>query len=84
MRRRVFVSSVLALSMTRSVAALAASKPARIGWVTAQREASLVPFINSFREGLAQLGYSEGRDFQRKGAPARKRGPAPLSALSLP
>jgi putative ABC transport system substrate-binding protein len=63
MRRRVFVSSVLALSMTRSVAALAASKPARIGWVTAQREASLVPFINSFREGLAQLGYSEGRDF---------------------
>jgi putative ABC transport system substrate-binding protein len=35
---------------------------ARIGWVTAQQAASLEPYIEAFRSGLADLGYVEGRN----------------------
>jgi len=63
MRRRRFFNSMFALAMTAGPMARAAAKPVRIGWLTAQREASLVPFIASFRDGLTQLGYEEGRDF---------------------
>jgi putative ABC transport system substrate-binding protein len=35
---------------------------ARVGWLTAQREASLTPFIAALRSALADLGYAEGRN----------------------
>lgn len=36
--------------------------PAHIGWLTAQREASLAPFLPALRAGLADLGHVEGRN----------------------
>src|SRR5690242_3325768 len=35
---------------------------ARIGWITAQREASLTPYVDAFRASLADLGLVEGRN----------------------
>ena len=37
-------------------------RAARIGWLTAQRPASLVPFVQAFRSALADLGFVEGRN----------------------
>ncbi len=44
------------------MAAHGAAKPARIGWLTAQREASLTPFLAALRAAFAGLGYTEGRN----------------------
>lgn len=44
--------------------ALAHSAMPRIGWLTAQREASLAPFIPALRAGLAERGLLEGRDIR--------------------
>lgn len=38
------------------------NKVARIGWLTAQREASLTPFLAALRAAFADLGYTEGRN----------------------
>ena len=63
MKRRTFLSLTLAIaSLPRSVGAQAAAKTARIGWLTAQREASLTPFLAALRAAFAALGYTEGRD----------------------
>src|SRR5215472_1899595 len=35
---------------------------ARIGWITAQRAASLTPYLDAFRASLADLGLVEGRN----------------------
>lgn len=42
--------------------ALAQAAPPRIGWLTAQRAASLAPFIPALRVGLAERNLAEGRD----------------------
>jgi putative ABC transport system substrate-binding protein len=42
--------------------AQSAPKPARIGWLTAQREASLTPYVKAMRESLAELGYVDGKN----------------------
>ena len=34
----------------------------RVGWLTAQREPSLTPFLAALRSALTDLGYSEGRN----------------------
>lgn len=44
--------------------ALAQNAPARIGWLTAQREGSLAPFIPALRQGLGERNLVEGRDIQ--------------------
>ena len=36
--------------------------PARIGWLTAQRAASLATYVDAFRASLADLGHVEGRN----------------------
>ena len=38
------------------------AKPARIGWLTAQREASLTPYVKAMRTSLGELGYVEGKN----------------------
>jgi putative ABC transport system substrate-binding protein len=55
--------SMLALAGSLAAGA-AAAQPARvrIGWLTGQREASLVPFMAALRQGLAAYGYVEGRN----------------------
>jgi ABC-type uncharacterized transport system substrate-binding protein len=63
MQRRKFLTSILAIGcLTRGLAAQAQTKTYRVGWVTAQRAPSLVPYIEAFRAGLAALGYVEGRN----------------------
>lgn len=62
MKRRGFLTSMLALALTRTHVTQAAAKAKRIGWLTAQQAASLTPFINSFRDGLTDLGHHEGHD----------------------
>jgi putative ABC transport system substrate-binding protein len=46
------------------VFAQAATKIARIGWLTAQREASLTPYVKAMRESLTELGYVEGKNLR--------------------
>lgn len=54
--RRALLASALARP------AFAQAVPPRIGWLTAQRAASLAPFIPALRAGLAERNLAEGRD----------------------
>jgi putative tryptophan/tyrosine transport system substrate-binding protein len=61
MKRRTFLTSTLALAaLPGGVAAQGAPKIARIGWLTAQQAASLAPYLDALRAGLAELGHVEG------------------------
>ncbi len=60
--RRSFVAA-LGSSVAAS-ASLAQARPARIGWLTAQTPASLVPYIAAFRAGLPSVGLVEGRNIE--------------------
>jgi putative tryptophan/tyrosine transport system substrate-binding protein len=63
MKRRTFLASTLATTcLPRAIAAQGGTKVYRIGWLTAQRAASLAPYLDAFRGGLADLGYVEGRN----------------------
>ena len=60
MHRRAFLVSAFAIGTTTHYAgAQTATKSFSIGWLTAQRASSLTPFLNAFRDGLADFGYSE-------------------------
>ena len=65
MDRRKFLTA-LGLTALRPeyVFAQAPTKIARIGWLTAQREASLVPYVKAMRESLTELGYVEGKNLR--------------------
>jgi len=57
----------LVAALTSSVAApatFAQAGPARVGWLTAQTPASLVPYIAAFRAGLPSVGLIEGRNLE--------------------
>ena len=60
MDRRKFLAT-LGLTVLRPgyVFAQTPTKIARIGWLTAQREASLTPYVKAMRESLTELGYIE-------------------------
>jgi len=64
MKRRAFLATTLATAYfsAADLAAQSGAKVYRIGWLTAQRAASLAPYLDAFRGGLADLGYVEGRD----------------------
>jgi putative tryptophan/tyrosine transport system substrate-binding protein len=59
-RRQMILASAALASMPRFAAAQYESRPARIGWVTAQRPPSLVPYVQAFRAALAERGFAEG------------------------
>ena len=61
-RRRLVLAAAALAALPRLVAAQSPGRPARIGWLTAQRPASLVPFVQAFRTSLADLGFVEGRN----------------------
>jgi putative ABC transport system substrate-binding protein len=61
-RRDFLIAGAAAASLPRGAAAQPQGRPARIGWLTAQRPASLVPFVQAFRVALAELGFVEGRN----------------------
>ncbi len=84
MKRRSFVVSTLALAASRAAVAQNAPKAARIGWITAQRAASLSPNIDALQSALADLGYVEGRNLTiefRFGDDAIERVPALAAEL---
>jgi putative ABC transport system substrate-binding protein len=64
MYRRTFLASSAIIVIAGCGSAHAASKVFRIGWLTAQREASLTPFLEAFRGGLAEFGYRENDNLQ--------------------
>jgi putative tryptophan/tyrosine transport system substrate-binding protein len=49
-------------ALPRNLSAQGLAKTVRIGWLTAQREASLTPFLAALRTAFADLGYVEGRN----------------------
>ena len=63
MDRRKFLTALgLTAFPPEYVFAQARTKNARIGWLTAQREASLTPYVMAMRESLMELGYVEGKN----------------------
>jgi putative ABC transport system substrate-binding protein len=85
MRRRAFLATMLAtLCLPRVITAQSGTKVYRIGWLTAQRAASLAPYLEAFRSGLADLGYIEGSNLvieYRYGDDAIERVPALAAEL---
>jgi putative ABC transport system substrate-binding protein len=59
-RRRLLLAAAAGAGLPRIAAAQ--PRPARIGWVTAQRPPSLEPFVKAFRDALAGLGFVEGKN----------------------
>jgi putative ABC transport system substrate-binding protein len=63
MKRRDFLASTIAIAaIPRNLVAQGMPKAARIGWLTAQNESSLTPYLAAMRTGFADLGYIEGRN----------------------
>jgi putative ABC transport system substrate-binding protein len=61
-RRRLLLASAALASLPWSAVAQPGAKSARIGWLTAQRPPSLVPYVQAFRSSLAELGFAEGKN----------------------
>ncbi len=59
-RRRLLIASAAVAALPR----IAAAQPrqARIGWLTAQRPPSLVPYVAAFRDALGELGFVDGKN----------------------
>lgn len=84
MDRRGFLVSAIALACASRSAVAQGQKAVRIGWLTAQRESSLTPYLAAFRGSLADLGYVEGRNLTiqyRFGDDAPERVPALFAEL---
>jgi ABC-type uncharacterized transport system substrate-binding protein len=64
MERRQFLTIMVGSLAGPLLAAHAegAAKIVRVGWLTAQREESLTPFLAALRSALTDLGYIEGRN----------------------
>ena len=65
MNRRMFLASSAVIAIATGYrGAHAAAKVFRIGWLTAQREPSLTPFLEAFRGGLREFGYRENDNLE--------------------
>jgi putative ABC transport system substrate-binding protein len=65
MNRRTFLVSTVVFAIAKGCrGAHAAAKAFRIGWLTAQREPSLTPFLEAFRNGLIEFGYRENDNLE--------------------
>jgi putative tryptophan/tyrosine transport system substrate-binding protein len=63
MKRRDFLASALAVAaLPSNLRAQVAPRAARIGWLTAQQQSSLTPYLAAMRAGFSDLGYVEGRN----------------------
>lgn len=60
--RRSLVAALAASATAPAV--FAQARPARVGWLTAQTPASLVPYVAAFRAGLPSVGLEEGRNIE--------------------
>jgi putative tryptophan/tyrosine transport system substrate-binding protein len=62
MDRRAFLLSAAAAASLPKLAAAQGAKTLKIGWLTAQQEASLTPYLAALRKGFGELGYVEGQN----------------------
>ncbi len=69
-RRRLLLAGAALASLPWSATAQPGAKSARIGWLTAQRPPSLVPYVQAFRSALAELGFAEGKNLTSSSATA--------------
>jgi len=95
MQRRSLMLAALAGQSTLAMPALAQpARQVRIGWLTGQRQASIAPYLATFREGMAAAGYVEGRnltieyrygdeDISRVPALAQELASLPVSVLMV-
>jgi putative tryptophan/tyrosine transport system substrate-binding protein len=87
MNRRTLLLLTLPLISTlyRFAYAQNARPTARIGWLTATTKPASAPFLNTFRQELASLGYVDGQNLvieERYGGDARDRVPKLTEELS--
>ena len=54
---------VLGVQFREATAQPVPAKPFQIGWLTGSSRATYVEFLDVFRDGLVELGWSEGRHF---------------------
>ena len=59
----ILMTALLPAAARRAVAQGVQPKPFQIGWLTGSSSATYVEFLNAFREGLVELGWTEGRQF---------------------
>jgi putative ABC transport system substrate-binding protein len=65
MDRRAFLAfAASGVLLPRIARAQNNARTIRIGWLTAQREASLTPYLAAMRQGFNELGYVEGQNLQ--------------------
>lgn len=62
MDRRTFLAAAVALAGLSRSAAAQSARSLKIGWLSAQQEASLTPYLAAMRAGFAELGYIEGQN----------------------
>src|SRR3954469_2818061 len=62
MDRRTFLVFATSAVLPPLAVAQTAPRTIRIGWLTAQRESSLAPYLAAMRRGFEELGYVEGRN----------------------
>ncbi len=62
-RRAFLVSAASATVLPQQIAvAQKNARTVKIGWLTAQQEASLTPYLAAMRQGFSELGYVEGQN----------------------
>jgi putative ABC transport system substrate-binding protein len=62
MDRRTFLVFATSAVLPQPAVAQTAPRTIRIGWLTAQRESSLTPYLAAMRRGFEDLGYVEGQN----------------------
>ncbi len=61
-RRHFLISAMAATGLPKIAAAQGAAKPLKIGYLTAQQEASFTPYAAALKKGFADLGYVDGQN----------------------
>src|SRR5215207_2813693 len=63
MDRRAFLAFAASTAVLPQVAvAQSNARTVKIGWLTAQQEASITPYLAAMRQGFSELGYIEGQN----------------------
>jgi putative ABC transport system substrate-binding protein len=63
MDRRAFLTlAASTVALPQNVIAQSNTRIIKIGWLTAQQEASLTPYLVAMRQGFSELGYVEGQN----------------------
>ena len=61
-RRAFLIAAGATAALSGTALAQGPAKKLKIGWLTAQQEASLTPYLAALRKGFGELGYVEGQN----------------------